>query len=280
MAALAVGAPPPPSTRDIPFVETFQRNGKTLIYVLADHHSPVQYPDAMTDPVFKTIESVFSKTPPDAVIIEGVDPSQIRGFLEYAKGCAAVEYNRPGCGEPTFTAYSAVKNDLPVYTGEPTARAQLFFFEAQGYSIQDFLAFWIMNNTPPEKRQGQLTENKFRQLVARVVGNENHELGTSVRFTPEDFAAWYAKNMHTPRSYLDIVNEDTNPYPPPQQPKTLLHTLSAVCNKARDENVVSTIKTVLQDHNRVLVVYGASHVDFEWQELVEFMGIPKTTKPF
>jgi hypothetical protein len=43
---------------------------------------------------------------------------------------------------------------------------------------------------------------------------------------------------------------------------------------------VERIKTVLKDHNRILVVYGASHLDFEWNELVGFMGVPKKTKLF
>jgi hypothetical protein len=86
--------------------------------------------------------------------------------------------------------------------------------------------------------------------------------------------------MRARRSYLDIAQEDTSPYPPPDEPKTLLHTLSALSTKARDENLLTTIKTSLQNHNRVLIVYGASHLGFEWEELVQFMGVPKKTKPF
>jgi hypothetical protein len=279
--ALALGAPPPPSTRQAPFIETFQRNGRTLIYVLAVHHSSVLFPDPMNDPVFKTIQSVFSKTPPDAVIVEGVDPSQMSGFLAYANQCAA-NYNLPGksCDEPAFSANSAMQNGVPVYTGEPSARAVLSFFEAQGYSTQDFFALQILSNIPHEKRHGQLTEDKFRQLVQRITGNENHLLGISVRFTSEDFAAWYAKHMQIPINYLDITLEDTSPDPQANRANTVLHTLVGLSNKMRDRNIVATIKTVLQNHNRVLIVYGASHLDFEWEELVQFLGIPKKTKPF
>ena len=184
------------------------------------------------------------------------------------------------CEESAITAYSASQNGAPVYTGEPSARASLSFFEAQGYSIQDFLAFWIMNNIPQEKRHGQLTVDKFRHLVDQVVSDKNYLLGTSVRFTTEDFAAWYAKNMQTSRTYLDIEQEDTSPYTPPAGPKTVLHTLSALSTKAWDKNVVATIKTALEKHKRVLAVYGHSHLESEWEELVQFMGIPKKTKPF
>jgi hypothetical protein len=227
IAVLALGAAPPPSTKAAPFVVTFERNGKTLIYVLAVHHSPVLFPDAMSDPVFKTIQSVFLKTPPDAVILEGVDPSQISEFLDYARQCAAADYNLAGraCDENAFTAHSAAAAGAQVYTGEPSAPVSLSVFRAHGYSIQDFFASWIMNNISQEKRRGALSEDKFRQLVDPVVGYENRLLGISTSFTTEDFAAWYAKNMKTPRNYLDIAQEDTSPYPPSEEPKTLLHTL-------------------------------------------------------
>ena len=127
--ALALCAAPRPSTASAPFIETFQRNGRTLIYVVARHHSPVLFPDPMSDPVFRTIQSVFARTPPDAVVLEGVDPSQIPGFLEYAKECASANFDMSGKprDEPAFTAWSATRNGVPVYTGEPSARAELSF---------------------------------------------------------------------------------------------------------------------------------------------------------
>ncbi len=59
--------------------------------------------------------------------------------------------------------------------------------------------------------------------------------------------------MPPPLNYLEVT-PDANPYPPPQQPKTLLHTLSALNTQERDESVVDAIEAALQNHNRVLVV--------------------------
>ncbi len=237
----------------------------------------------MTDPVFKTIDAVFSTTAPDAVIIEGVDPSQVAAFCaQRVQDCGTAHYNIPGtaCEESAIAAYSATQKGIPVYSGEPSASDELALFEAHGYTIQDFLAFWVLNNIPQEKRHGPLTEAAFRNLVNRIVGHNNHLLGTSVRFSADDFARWYEKHMSSPRNYLDIELEDTSPYPGPQEPKTLLHNLSALSTHGRDESVVKTIKTVLEHHDRVLVVYGASHLDFEWDQLVGLMGIPRKAKPF
>jgi len=202
--------------------------------------------------------------------------------IRFSRRCAAANYNLAGRArdENAFAAYSAAAAGAQVYTGEPSASASLAIFRAHGYSIQDFFAFWILNNIPQEKRRGTLTEDKFRQLVDRVVGYENQLLGTATGFTTADFAAWYAKNMQTPHAFLDIAQEDTSPNSSPGSSKTLLHTLSALSTTARDENIVATIKTAIENHSRVLVVYGASHLDFEWEELVRFMGMPKKTKPF
>lgn len=192
-------------------------------------------------------------------------PPETSGFLEYAAQCASAG-NLPGksCEEPSFTAYIAERNGVPVYTGEPSAPAVLSFFKSHGFSIQDFFALWILSNIPQEKRHGDLTSDKFVQLVDRVVRNQNQLLNTSIRFTSHDFAAAYRKNMPTPRNYLDITQEDTSPGPPLTGPDTVLHALAGLSNPVRDRNVVVTIQTVLRNNNRLLVVCGASHLDFEW----------------
>jgi hypothetical protein len=220
--SVALSSLPAPSTRDAPFIETFHRGGKTLIYVLAVHHSSIQYPEAMTDPVFKTIDAVFSTMAPDAVIIEGVDPSQVAAFCaRRVQECGTAHYNIPGtaCDESAIAAYSATQKGIPVYSGEPSASDELAFFEAHGYTVRDFLAFWVLNNIPQEKRHGPLTEAGFRNLVDRIVGYNNHLLGTSVQFSADDFARWYEKHMSSPRNYLDIEVEDTSPYPGRENPK-------------------------------------------------------------
>lgn len=274
--------PAPPSNADRPFIETFHRKTKTLIYIAARHHSPRQFPHAMADPVFKTISEVFSITPPDAVIVEGVDPSEMAGFLRFSRQCAASNYDVHDrfCDEPQFAAYSAMQIGAQVFTGEPSGAALLSFFEARGYSIQDVFAYHIMINIPVQNRHLPLTQDAFPKFVDRIVAHENLLFGTSVHFTAADFAAWYAKSMRSPQNYLELTVEDTSPAPPGGVPRTLLHALSRVFDQARDQNVVQTIKYVIQQYNRLLVVYGGSHLGFEWNELVRFMGVPKQTKPF
>ncbi len=274
--------PAPPSNANAPFIETFRRKTKTLIYIAARHHSPQLFPHAMADPVFRTIKEVFSVSQPDAVIVEGVDPSEMAGFLRFSRQCAASNYDVRGkfCDEPQFAAYSATQLGAPVFTGEPSAPALLSFFEAQGYSIQDVFAYYIMINVPVQNRHLLLTQDAFPKFVERIVAHENHLFGTSIHFTAADFAAWYAKSMQSPQNYLQLRVDDTSPSPPGEIPRTLLHALSRVFDQVRDENVVQTIKSVIQQHDRVLVAYGGSHLGFEWNELVRFMGIPIQTKPF
>lgn len=280
---LAIGAPRPPSTRDAPFIETFQHNSKTLIYIAATHHSSVRYPNAMLDPVFKTIQHAFSTTTPDAVIIEGVEPSQVAAWCERSvRQCGLAHFNlaRKACDESSFAAYPATQMGIPVYSGEPPSRVLFEAFERHGYSIQDYFAFGIINHIPYEKRHGPLTANDFPKVVEQVVNYQNYLLGTRIAFTAKDFEAWYAKHMQTPRNYLDIAANDTGPSPLPGEPNTLMHTFSRLGKTVRDQNIVNTIKRALKRQNRVLVVYGASHLDFEWKELVGFMGVPRKTKPF
>lgn len=234
------------------------------------------------DAVFKTIGQVFSSTPPQAVIVEGVDPQDMEGFLQFADRCAAANYSVSDnlCGEPQLVAHSARQIGMPVFTGEPLGAAVLSFFKGRGYSLQDLLAHYVMRMIPFNDRFAQLTETTFPTLVEGVLGQTNHTLGMSVNFTAADFAAWYAKNMRTPVNYLDLTVNETSPALPGEKPTNVLHALSRVSEQVRDENIVRTVKSVTEKYDRVLIVYGASHLEFEWKELVDFLGTPRKSKPF
>ena len=84
--------------------------------------------------------------------------------------------------------------------------------------------------------------------------------------------------MPIPMSYLDITTNDTGPDSSPNATK--LQKMSAVDSVMRDGSVVGVVKRTLAKHTRVLVVYGASHLVFEWSSLEAFMGVPTSSKPF
>lgn len=266
-----------PTDAGAPYIETFHRDGKTLVYVAASHHSAIQYPDVFKDPVFKTLSYVFSKVPPNAVIVEGVDPSELSGFRGYAEKCDASKYVGTYCGEPAYAAHLAIQKGAALYTGEPSARTLLSFFESHGYAIEDYFGFIGMRQIPFARTSRNLN---IHEMVDSVFRQQERLLGTSTNFTEDDFAQWYAKHMPNPRNYIDLTTEDGSPYISAGVPKTLFHTLSRLSVEARDSNVVDTIRSALQAHNTVLVVYGASHLTFEWRELIRMMGKPRRTKVF
>lgn len=271
----------PPSTINAPFIETYRKSGKELIYVAVVHHSSLKYPNAMADPTFETIAQVFAQTPPDAVVVEGVDPPDLSSFLQFAKSCAAASYNLPGkiCNEPTFVADRASGMGAVVYTGEPSGPSVLAYFEKRGYVAQDVLAFYIMRMIPVQNNHAPLTPETFPAFEQKVTQDAQRKLGISVPFSPDDFSTWYVKNMPVPTNYLAITTNDTGPAPYGRKP-TLLNTLESVDLVMRDESVVTAIQQAIEKHKRVLVVYGASHLVFEWNQLEQMMGTPTWSKPF
>jgi len=271
----------PPSTINAPFVETYKQNGKELIYVAVVHHSSLKYPNAMTDPTFETIAQIFAQTPPDAVIVEGVDPPDLSNFIRFAKSCAAANYSLPGrlCNEPAFTADLAAGIGAAVYAGEPSGPSVLAYFQKQGYVAQDVLAFYVMRMIPVQNHQVPLTPATFPAFEQRIIRDAQRKLGISVPFSPDEFSAWYTKNMSVPANYLAITTNDTGPGFRDQKP-TLLNTLAGIDLVMRDGNIVATIQRAIEKHNRVLVVYGASHIVFEWTQLKQLMGTPTWSKPF
>ncbi len=280
MALTAI--PAPPKDR-FPFVETFQNNGKTLVYVAATHHWPRLFSDAMADPVFKIIKQIFLTTPPDTVIIEGVDPAVDMGrFLDHAKRCAAAGYDLPNqnCGEPAFTAFLASERNISVSTGEPSTQDAVAFMQSHGYSLEDLLSFYVAREITTRNHGAHISEAEFPRLLANTIAYYARLLGNHVLFTLADFNAWYAKNMRTPRNYLDLTSDDLSPAPQARPPTSQLHRISGTLEILRDQSVVSKIKRAFNIQRRVLVVYGGSHLEYEWNDLVQLLGVPKQSRPF
>lgn len=276
----ALAAVPPPKDR-FPFVETFQKHGRTLIYVAATHHWPGLFPQAMADPLFRTIQQIFTATPPDAAIIEGVDPdSSMVRYIDHARRCAAAGYDLPNqvCGEPALTAYLAAERKIPVLTGEPSTRDSLRFMESHGYSAQDLFALYVARQITTRNHGRHIGQDEFASLLAGTVAYYAHLAGTPLSFTVADFEAWYAKNMRTPASYLDLTSDDLYPAPQAGPPTSALHRISGTLETLRDQTVVSQITSALGRHHLVLVVYGGSHLQFEWSDLVELLGVPKKSE--
>jgi hypothetical protein len=271
----------PPSTMNAPFIETYKKRDKELIYLAVVHHSSLKYPNVMTDPTFKTIAQIFAQTPPDAVIVEGVDPSDLSSFLQFARSCAAANYNLPEklCDEPEFAADLATGIGAVVYGGEPPGASVLAYFEKQGYVSQDVLAYYIMRMIPVQNYHAPLRPETFAAFEQKVAKDAQRKLGISMTFSPDDFITWYAKSMPGPANYLTITTNDTGPGSDRQKP-TLLNTLARIDLVMRDESVVTAIQQALDKHNRVLAVYGASHLVFEWNQLEQIMGTPTWSKPF
>jgi hypothetical protein len=282
IARNALADPTPPSTINAPWVETFTKDGVVVAYAGAVHHSSLHYPDASQDPIFETVSDEFSLLQPQAVIVEGVDPKDLQGFLEFAKQCADANYNLAGqmCDEPEFTAVEAMNAGAVVLTGEPSGSSVASYFESQGYTAQDLLAFYVMRSIPVQNNHVPLTEETFPAFFQSIVRGGEQDLDLNVSFTVADFAVWYAKNMPLPANYLNISTNDTGPTPDTGGAPTVLNKLSATDMVMRDGNVVSTIQQAMSTYQRILVVYGASHPIFEWPQLVQLLGDPVFTKPY
>jgi hypothetical protein len=145
--------------------------------------------------VFKTISYVFHEAPPDAVMVEGVDPSELLGFRDYAGQCAASKYTGTYCGEATYATHLATQNGVEVYTGEPSAHELLSLFQSRGYAIEDYFGFIAMRQIPFAKTRPKVN---IREVLDSIARQQNRLLGTSVSFTEDDFARWYANHMQNP----------------------------------------------------------------------------------
>ncbi len=263
-----------------PYVATFSKNGKKLFFVASEHLSLKRYPNALEAPILRTISKLFSEEHPQVVIVEGLNTAEEispKSMIAPSDKCEASRYAN-GCGEPIFAINQARKSTADYITGEPVEATILKEALNSGYSTEDVLGYYLVRQIPQFKRQNNFSMSSFSKQVDHYLKSFRRDLGVDLQFGFSEFRNWYSLRMPKPRDFLDIENDDTAPDAGPGA--TYIQRISHTVSLSRDRAVVKTIERMLNRYDRVLVVYGGSHLITEEPALKAMLGSPLYAKPF
>jgi hypothetical protein len=243
----------------VPYAAKYHQAGKQLWYLAVSHLSSKESANLLEHPTTKAIQWAVSELQPQVIVVEGIttgDEISPKSVLNYADKCAASSY-QDGCGESFFAINKAREIGADYISGEPAEPRLRDEIMASGYSIEDILGFYLVRNIPQLKRNRNFSEKTFPAEAQKILKWSRFKLQTEVKFDLEEFSAWYAKYMANPKSYLDIENNDPAPDGGPNA--TYIQKISHTVGIVRDRAVVKTVERILNQYDRVLVVYGASH---------------------
>ena len=256
-----------------PYVARFTKGDKQLLYVLSKHVSEVEYPKVVEDPTIVTIDQIFKSFKPQVVIVEGIPTGakmSPRSMAKHAEICKSREFRR--CGESFYAIDQAIMSDAEFVGGEPTEREIIEFVAKSGYSPKDLLAFYVVRQIPQMKRRSDFDPESFPAKCEKFMGRYRKRLGIKGVFGYPQFKEWYSKHMPEPKSFLDIENND--PAPHGGTSATYIQKISHQVGIARDRVILKRIESMLNQFDRVLIVYGGSHYLLQEGALKQALGKP------
>ena len=248
-----------------PYVARYEREGKSLAYVAARHEH------AVGNETFQLIEREFESFRPDVVIVEGLETVHGSSPAFYLEGVERTQHGASyPMGEAGFAASLATASGIPFFGGEPSEEEIRDAVVVDPIELNDLICFYVVRQVPQWKRTGEDQESSFDELYAQLIGHYRRELsleGDSF-LDPREFGPWYEERNGRPFRYDEVTTEESAPI------EGLLFTnqLAFAIGQVRDSHIVRTIADLLNQHDRVLVVYGAGHHVQQEKVLEAMMG--------
>jgi len=260
-----------------PYMAVYREGDKTLIYLASKHLSRKGYPDLLKHPTIQTIKYIFDEYKPQAVVVEGITGDLTsKSFQQRADECKSKHYK--GCGESFYALNLARQEGIVYVSGEPSDKMTLKAIKKKGYSEEDLLGYYVVRQIPQLKRHGGQNEATFQKQVNRWLKGFKRKMGIKSYFDYKEFLTWYADHVEYPEKVLDLTSDDSAPHG--GKDATYIQKISNIVSYVRDQQIVSVIERMLKEHDRVLVVYGGSHLITQEPTLNRAMGKPEYIKVY
>ncbi|MDB5477546.1 MAG: hypothetical protein JWM96_41 [Alphaproteobacteria bacterium] len=240
-----------------PFAARHHKDDYGLCFIAARH----EY--AINSETHRLIDRMFAEFQPKAVILEGLTRSEfeiawdkeIEDFF-VADAENKLRQDPEHLPESSYTLLKAKKNNIVIFSGEPTEPDQIDYLVTKGYSADDFAGIMFLWGIAHWRTHGiaeggleKIWRDNYRAYRTRLSDKMTEAFGS--------FQAWFLSRSGPP---FDLEKID-NYFVAPDMSKpfgTIPH-LSGTLSHFRDINILETIQTALNAHRRVMVVYGGSH---------------------
>lgn len=252
-----------------PYVAAFGSGNSQLKYIAARHHGDID------SPTLRTVKSVFEEFNPQVVIVEGVPGAGVASpswYLQYAKLHEKTGF-RHGGGETAYAATLAASRGIDFVPAEPSDKAKCDGLIAQGFTMRDFLGW----NTCQMLHGHKNLTAQSGYLISQNIVNVTNAAGLPAHdFGIDEFKAWYAEKMRTPFSFDTVAKDNLSP----SKNGTFMQRVTQAIDNVREPHIVKTVAEQLAKFDRVLVVYGSSHLAKQEPVLEKMLGKPQYSKPF
>lgn len=240
----------------VPYIFELKSGDKKLYYFGAQHTRNPQ------DPLLGKIETAFDAAKPQEVFVEGINVRGDKMLFQNKVRSASRNEIVDVMGESGFTLKLAVEKGIEWRCPEPSDADVFENLLQQGFS-KDAIFTWDVLQLLPQYHL-QAYRDGFKKYTEKSI--THFEQATNW----ENFDYSYEHAIELAQQILgrplDVESESesidfVDPIPRTQkrQTQTILNRISAASGLTRDKKIVSDILDAFKDHDRIFVVYGASH---------------------
>jgi hypothetical protein len=254
-------------------VSKFDNDSKKLWFVAARHS------DQENSPTFKTVKKAFDELRPQVIIIEGVEDTGVLSPPEYSKyvNRMASEHFKKG-GEPAYAAWLGIQNNIPYAPSEPTNLDIARSFEKKGQTRKDYAYFEIARFLPQWKMTDTIHNwNDYKKEANKFAGYEFKNLGIHETFNFEDFLKWCRIQLGHDLNYNAVVDDFS---PQTDRNPTGMNRLSKEVDGSREPHIHEVTVRMLNQYDRVLIVFGSGHLVKHRAALTKLLGNSKDEQWF
>ncbi|MDD2773691.1 MAG: hypothetical protein PHP45_08335 [Elusimicrobiales bacterium] len=254
------GRPPVQS----PFLVKFSTGGKSLWFVAAHHSNSVE-----TD-TFRLIKKAFTEFKPQALIVEGVERERGTSAESYKSLVKDADLDKTKFwlnGERGYAVAFAVKQKIACVGGEPPEK-YLNEELRKKYSMKDVFGFYVVRYIPQLKRQNPDKKIDFDKWYEKNAQRDWPITDAPVSLS--EFKAWYGEKNKEKFDFDKIDNEISAPI---SGGKALFtQQVSYEVGIVRDIAILENIADMLNQYDRVLIVYGSGHFEQQAKALENMLG--------
>ncbi|MBG80422.1 MAG: hypothetical protein CMJ39_06920 [Phycisphaerae bacterium] len=247
-----------------PHAMLFRHGNKQLLFIGAVHQRDIE-----NAPTHRMVRKAIEGFRPQVVIVEGLNTSegtQPERFMNNAR-------RRLKSGQMGESPYAAVLGDeigALIIGGEPDPQATTDMVREAGYSDDDLMGFLVARNVTSMVRNDRNAENYDRRIT-RAIENLKRRFAVDSDMDVDDFKAWYQDRIGKPFTPRWVRREVS---PQLVDEPSILRSISILSMKAREYNLVELEARMLEEHDRVMVVYGSGHLRWERALLEDMLGEP------
>ncbi len=244
-------------------VTEFKQGPFCLYYINAAHFFNKEDNDKKLFPMdtvtHQTVLQAFNKLKFNAVVMEMCGQPRELYPTYIAEAEALARAKPPMCHEMQLSIVLARANGLPLINAERPESEMYEELRAEGYSLRELQAYWILHlqkqlvGEEKDMKAFDATIDRITESLVRQRGYPKEE-----RLTAKEYEAWYRNHYPHRRHPLHAKEGDALAERP--EKATAVQLLANRHGELRDRYAIQQITGMLQAYQRVLVVYGAHHM--------------------